>query len=221
MFGSCNATWANLHCRGPLVVGPLSELYRRVPVYHVCNLCFICCTIGCALSTNMNMLMGFRFLAGALGVAPISNGGGTIADIMVAEQRGAAMAIYSIGPLLGPVIGPVAGGFLAKAEGWRWVFWVLAIATGVLTIAGLLVLRETYAPTILARKTKRLRKETGNLDLRSKLDLGVSSKELWTRAIVRPAKLMFLSPICALMNIYTAIVYAILYLLFTTFTFVF
>jgi MFS family permease len=33
-----------------------------------------------------------------------------------------------MGPILGPVVGPVAGGFLAEAEGWRWVFWVIAIA---------------------------------------------------------------------------------------------
>jgi len=34
-------------------------------------------------------------------------------------------------------------------------------------------------------------------------------------------KLMFLSPICGLMSLYMAIIYGILYLLFTTFTFVF
>ena len=34
-------------------------------------------------------------------------------------------------------------------------------------------------------------------------------------------KLMFLSPICALMSVYLALVYGIMYLLFTTFTFVF
>lgn len=28
----------------------------------------------------------------------------------------------------GPVIGPVAGGFLSDGPGWRWTFWVLAMA---------------------------------------------------------------------------------------------
>ena len=123
--------------------------------------------------------------------------------------------------LLGPVIGPVAGGFLSEAEGWRWIFWVLAIAVGAATILSLAFARETYAPVLLERKAKRLRKETGNPDLRSKLDLGISPKELWKRSLLRPTKLMFLSPICALMSLYLAIVYGIMYLLFTTFTFVF
>jgi len=82
-------------------------------------------------------------------------------------------------------------------------------------------MRETYASTILARKAARLRKETGNMNLRSKLDLQLPPKKLFMRAIVRPTKLMFLSPICALMSFYMAFTYAILYLLFTTFTFIF
>ncbi|KAH9844481.1 Major Facilitator Superfamily [Teratosphaeria destructans] len=206
---------------GPLVIAPLSEMYGRLPVYHACNIGFVIMTVACALATNLNMLIGFRFLAGCLGVAPITNGGGTIADLMSAEKRGGAMAIWAMGPLLGPVIGPIAGGFLAEAEGWRWIFWVIAIAVGVASMAAIFVLRETYATTILGRKAKRLRKETGNLDLRSKYDLGISTKELWIRSLVRPAKMMFLSPICAMMSLYMAVVYAILYLLFTTFTYVF
>lgn len=43
------------------------------------------------------------------------------------EKRAGVMAIWAMGPILGPVIGPVAGGFLAEAEGWRWVFWLIAI----------------------------------------------------------------------------------------------
>ncbi|KAI7220293.1 MFS general substrate transporter [Hortaea werneckii] len=206
---------------GPLVVAPLSELYGRAVVYHVCNLGFILFTVACALSTSMDMLIGFRFLAGVWGIAPITNGGGTIADLMKPEQRGGAMAIWAMGPLLGPVIGPVAGGFLAQAEGWRWIFWVIAIAIGVMTVAGFFALEETYAPTLLERKTTKLRKETGNLHLRSKLDQQLPAHELFLRAIVRPTKLLFRSPICALMSLYMAFVYAILYLLFTTFTFVF
>ncbi|KAK5108074.1 hypothetical protein LTR62_008791 [Meristemomyces frigidus] len=206
---------------GPIVIAPLSELYGRVIVYHVCNVGFILFTVACALSTNVKMLIGFRFLAGAWGISPITNGGGTIADLMRPEQRGSAMAIWAIGPLLGPVIGPVCGGFLAEAEGWRWIFWVIAIATGVVTIAGFFVMSETYGPTLLERKAKKLRKETGNSLLRSKLAIDLPPKQLFMQAIVRPTKLMFLSPICALMSLYMAIVYAIMYLLFTTFTFVF
>jgi MFS family permease len=81
--------------------------------------------------------------------------------------------------------------------------------------------RETYPPVLLERKAKKLRKETGNPNLKSKLDHGLTTAELWKQSLLRPTKLMFLSLICALMSLYLAIVYGIMYLLFTTFTFVF
>jgi multidrug resistance protein len=113
---------------GPMVVAPCSEAYGRLPVYHVANVLFIIFTVACAVSSNLNMLIGFRFLEGMAGSAPITIGGGTIADLFIQEQRGGALAIWSMGPLIGPVVGPIAGGFLSKAKGWRWVFWVITMA---------------------------------------------------------------------------------------------
>jgi len=113
---------------GPLLIAPLSELYGRLPLYHGANLGFIILTVACAVSSNLNMLIAFRFIEGLFGSCPLTIGGGTIADMIVQEKRGGAMAIWALGPLMGPVIGPVAGGFLSQAKGWRWVFWVIALA---------------------------------------------------------------------------------------------
>ncbi|KAK5000281.1 hypothetical protein LTR28_013114, partial [Elasticomyces elasticus] len=206
---------------GPLVIAPMSELYGRLPVYHSCTLLFIILTVACALATNMNMLIGFRFLEGVFGACPITIGAGSIADMMPQEKRGGAMAIWIMGPLLGPVIGPVAGGYLSNAMGWRWVFWIIAIVSGASLIVALLTMRETYAPTLLKRKAARLRKETGKAEYRSRLDSGLTPRDFFVRAIVRPSKMLVLSPIVAIMSTYMAFVYGILYLLFTTFTFVF
>lgn len=119
------------------------------------------------------------------------------------------------------IVGPVAGGYLNQAKGWRWVFWVLSMLSGLFTVLCLLFMRETYAPKILARKTARLRKETGNLELRSKLDAGLSPKDFFLRSIIRPARMLILSPIVLSTSIYVGVVYGYMYLLFTTFTLVF
>ena len=37
------------------------------------------------------------------------------------EERGKAIAIYSLAPLLGPVLGPVCGSWIAEKGDWRWV----------------------------------------------------------------------------------------------------
>jgi multidrug resistance protein len=206
---------------GPMLIAPLSEIYGRNPLYHICNVCFLGFLVGCALAPTLDALIVFRFLSGAFGSCPLTNGGGSIADMMVQEKRGAAMAVFSIGPLLGPIIGPVAGGFLAEAKGWRWVFWLLVIVDGFLSIVMFVFARETYAPVLLQRKVDRLRKETGNELLRSKLDAGLSPRDYFKRGIVRPFKMLFQSPLCAVFAVYIGITYGYLYLLFTSITVVF
>jgi multidrug resistance protein len=206
---------------GPMLIAPLSEIYGRNPIYHACNIAFIGFLIGCALAPSLDALIVFRFLSGVFGSCPLTNGGGSIADMMVQEKRGAAMAVFSIGPLLGPIIGPVAGGFLAEAKGWRWVFWLLVIVSGFLSVVMFFFARETYAPVLLQRKVDRLRKETGNELLISRLDAGLSPRDYFKRGIVRPFKMLFQSPICAIFAVYMGITYGYLYLLFTSITIVF
>ncbi|KAJ9142407.1 MFS general substrate transporter [Pleurostoma richardsiae] len=206
---------------GPLLIAPLSELYGRTYLYHVCNTLFTVFTAACALATSMNMLIAFRFLAGFAGVAVITCGSGTIADLMPPEQRGRAMALWSLGPMLGPVVGPVCAGFLVEAKGWRWVFWVITIVAGAATVASFIILRETYAPILLERKAARIRKDTGCLAYQSRLKKKGTPKETFLTAIVRPARMFIFSPIVTVSCIYIATLYGFLYILFTTFTFVY
>jgi hypothetical protein len=85
----------------------------------------------------------------------------------------------------------------------------------------LLLMSETSGTIILERKAKRLRAETGNDKLVSKLDSGLTPAELFKFSIVRPTKMLFRSTICFAICLYMAITYAYLYILFTTFTAVF
>jgi hypothetical protein len=115
----------------------------------------------------------------------------------------------------------VAGGFLVEATSWRFVFRVLTILSGVMAILAFVCMRESYAPVLLERKAERLRQETGNPNLRSKLDPGLSKGEHLRRSIIRPTKMLLFSPIVAIFSIFIGVCYGVLYLLFTTFTFVF
>ncbi|KAI5455985.1 major facilitator superfamily domain-containing protein [Mariannaea sp. PMI_226] len=206
---------------GPLVAAPLSEIYGRAPVFNIANVLFIIFTVATALSKNMGMIIVFRLLMGFSGSTPITNGSGTISDMFPVEERGKAMAVWAMGPLLGPCIGPVAGGFMVEAIGWRWVFWVIAIAAGVIAAVCYFLVVETYHPTLLQQKVKRLKKETGNQDLHSVLDDKLTKKERFEHAIVRPLKMLFTQPPVFILSLYIAVVYGVLYLMFSTFTFVF
>lgn len=73
------------------MIAPLSEMYGRLPLYHICNFMFIVFTIACGLSKNLGMIIVFRFLQGTFGASPLALGGGTIADLIPIEHRGTAM----------------------------------------------------------------------------------------------------------------------------------
>ncbi|KAI1658390.1 MFS general substrate transporter [Daldinia decipiens] len=206
---------------GPLVIAPLSEIFGRRPLYIYGNILFVVFSVGAALSTGTGMLMAFRLLMGLAGSVPITIGSGSIADIMPVEKRGRAMSAWALGPLLGPCVGPIAGGYLIEAAGWRWVYWLIVILGGIFIPLSFFFLRETFGPVLIAKKTRRLIKETGNQNLRSKFAGRLSPKEQFKLAIVRPMKLLLLTPIVTLMSLYVAITYGILYLLITTFSFVY
>ncbi|KAK6373246.1 hypothetical protein LTS17_008265 [Exophiala oligosperma] len=206
---------------GPMFIAPLSELYGRLVIYHICNVIYIGFMIGCALSKNTGMFLVFRFLAGCASSGPLTVGGGTVADVVPPAQRGKAMSLFAMGPLLGPVLGPIIGGFVSESIGWRWTFWIITILAGVAFATSIFFIRETNANVLLERKAARLRKETGNGALVSKLNRGLTPRQLFLRAIIRPTKLLILSPIVLLLALLCAFVFGLLFLLFTTFPTVF
>ena len=104
---------------GPLFLGPFSEIYGRVIVLQLANAFYFAWNLGCGFAQNKGQLMAFRFLSGLGGSAPLAIGGGVLSDTFFPEQRGKAISIYSLAPLLGPAIGPIAGGFIAQNTTWR------------------------------------------------------------------------------------------------------
>ncbi|KAF4633045.1 hypothetical protein G7Y89_g5082 [Cudoniella acicularis] len=207
---------------GPLLLASMSEMYGRLIVYHVCNAVYLAFTIGCALSTNTSMFLAFRFICGCAASSPMAIGGGTIADLYEPSERGRAMALFGLGPLLGPVIGPVVGGFVTEYLGWRWTFWLILMLAGAVSLLALIIMRETFEPVLLERKAVQMRKTTGNDQLRARTyNKDLTPWQLLGRATIRPTKMLFFSPMVFLLSVYCAFMFGLTYLLFTTFPAVF
>lgn len=75
-------------------------------------------------------------------------------DMYTAEMRGRSLAMAGLLPYLGPALGPIIGGVAAQNLDWPWLFWIISIFAAAITLAGLLVLPESYTPTLLHRKAK-------------------------------------------------------------------
>ncbi|KAJ9494339.1 hypothetical protein H2202_010122 [Exophiala xenobiotica] len=132
---------------------------------------------------------------------------GMISDLFVVEKRGLATAIWSLGPLIVPV--------------------VLLIAAGATSLGNELLNKETYARVLIRWNIERPAKELGRSDLpdlRSCYDKDSAPNRLAQILLAGLARafMMFVkSPIVPLLSVYMAIVYDLLYLLFTTITVVF
>jgi DHA1 family multidrug resistance protein-like MFS transporter len=79
---------------------------------------------------------------------------------------------------------------------------------------------ETSANNILLRRTKRLRKITGNTKLICEPELmaqHMTGKDLVMMTLVRPITLNFTEPMVFLLNLYIALIYGLLYIWFESF----
>ncbi|KAK7703236.1 hypothetical protein SLS64_009213 [Diaporthe eres] len=143
-------------------------------------------------------------------------GSGVNADLFRPHERGKAIAVYVMAPLLGGLVGPIAGGFLDQYVSWPWCFYVISIAGGAVQVLGLPFFHETYAPVLLQRKCKRLKKSTNNPDLYTEHD-SVSLQTLLRTSAIRPFKLLATQPIVQVWSLYCAYIWGILYLIIATF----
>ncbi|KAB8264379.1 major facilitator superfamily domain-containing protein [Aspergillus pseudonomiae] len=204
---------------GSFVVGPLSELYGRNVVYHGGNILFILCSVAAALSHNVSMLVAFRFING-MAVTSLTLAPSIIGDLFVQEERGAAMAVAIALPLIGPCVAPIVGGFVNSALGWRWTIWIMAIAVGSVSLLSLAVFKETYRFKIQQQSRKSTEKKQdrgdGNHNIPSSSSHPSAPRDTILKSIVRPARILFSSPVVLVTSLYTALTYGISYLILTT-----
>ena len=129
----------------PLWWSSFSETLGRRTIYLTSFALFTLWNVISAISTSIAMLIVMRVLGGGAAASVQAVGAGTIADIWEVRERGRAMGIFYLGPLLGPLLAPIIGGALAQAWGWRSTQWFQAIYGGVLFITLTFCLPETLA----------------------------------------------------------------------------
>ena len=128
---------------GQLLYGPVSDMVgRKPPLYFGLGL-FTLASIGCALTTDVELLIALRFLQG-LGAAA----GGAIPRAVVrdlhtgteaARLTSLLMLVFSVSPILAPL----AGSGVIALTGWRGVFVCVAVAA----VAGMVMVNRFLAET--------------------------------------------------------------------------
>ncbi|EWZ37285.1 major facilitator superfamily domain-containing protein [Fusarium oxysporum f. sp. albedinis] len=127
----------------PLWWSSFSEEFGRRSIYLISFALFLIFSVLSAISKNITMLIVFRMCAGGASASAHSTGAGSIADLFEVFERGKAMSLFYLGPLLGPLIAPIVGGALTQEIGWQATMWFLAIYGLVVLLMILFFLPET------------------------------------------------------------------------------
>jgi DHA1 family bicyclomycin/chloramphenicol resistance-like MFS transporter len=130
---------------GQLLWGPIADRYgRRTPV-AIGIILFVIGSAGCALSTTVWQLMGWRVVQ-AVGACA----GPVLARAMVRDLYGREHAARMLSTLIlimgvAPLVGPLVGGQILAIGSWRGIFWTL-VGFGLITFVSLRFLPETLKP---------------------------------------------------------------------------
>lgn len=118
--------------------------------------------------------------------------------------------------------GPIIGGFMAARTTWRWMFWATSIFQAVMILVSFTTFHETYAPYILQKEAKRLRRETGDhryQTLHERLHTGQSKfSSVLLKTLTRPLRLLTSHPIIQVVAVISAFNYGLLYIVLSTFS---
>ncbi|KAI9450430.1 major facilitator superfamily domain-containing protein [Lactarius psammicola] len=208
---------------GPIVAGPMSEIYGRSAVYRVSFSFFFAFMFPVAFAPNIAVYLIFRFLDGFSGAAFLSIAGGSVSDMFSNSEVATPMAVYTVCPFLGPEIGPVFSGFINQHLDWRWTYRLLIIWSFVQAVALILVVPETCIPVILKWKAQRLRKTTGDpkwyAPMEAEPQINLARKLLnncW-----KPFYFVMRDHMLLLLNTWNALILGILYLTFQAFPIIF
>lgn len=129
-----------------LFCGPLADRFGRKPVMIGGLLLFFLASIGCALASNVETLMLFRFLQALGGSAGPVLGRAAIRDIYTPRDAARIMALLASIMALAPAVAPTVGGFLLTGFGWPSIFVALGVYGLVVAAIVAFGIREPMAP---------------------------------------------------------------------------
>lgn len=236
------------YAQGPFVLAPLSEIFGRVTVLQYANLVYLLFNTCCGFARTKEQMLAFRFLSGLGGAAPqavcspkfqhncrlalttsrlthdkLCNG--VLADTWSKEERGKGQAIYGILTWLAPCVAPICGAYISTGVSWRWIFFSTSIFTVFVQVTAFFFLSETFAPAILAKKAKAVRKAMkgvrDNIVVRTEYETGDRMSKILRKRLILPFIMMFTHPATQAPSIYRAYLYGVMYLMLSTFPMLF
>ncbi|HDN98085.1 MAG TPA: MFS transporter [bacterium] len=100
-------------------IGKLVDRKGKIPFILLSSFSFFIAFMGYSLAKNFSSIILSQIIEGAAWATFTISASALIADMVPAEKRGYAYAIYNQFWYFGWIIGPVSGGFLSEKFGFR------------------------------------------------------------------------------------------------------
>jgi DHA2 family multidrug resistance protein len=101
-----------------------SVLFGRKRFFIFSFALFTVASIFCGAARSLEIMILARILQGIGGGGLIPVTQAIMLETFPEEERGMAMALYSMGVSVAPAVGPVLGGWLTDEYGWPWIFYI-------------------------------------------------------------------------------------------------
>jgi DHA2 family multidrug resistance protein len=135
------------------ITGWLSNYIGRKRLLLTVVTGFTVSSICCGLAPSLPALILFRVLQGTTGggLQPLSQA--VLLEEFPGQERGKAMAFWSLGIVAAPILGPTLGGWITDTYSWRWVFYI-NLPIGLLSLV--MISLFLYDPPYIRRGTTRV-----------------------------------------------------------------
>ncbi|WP_077035360.1 multidrug effflux MFS transporter [Pelomonas sp. KK5] len=128
---------------GQLLYGPLSDMFGRKPPLYAGLLLFTAASIGCALSSDVHVLIVLRFFQGLGAAAGMVIPRAIVRDLHTGTEAAKLMSLLMLVFSVSPILAPLTGSAVIAAFSWRAVFWAVTLAA----LAGIALMATTLAET--------------------------------------------------------------------------
>lgn len=106
------------------LTGWLTQRFGQVRLFVTSVLLFVIASILCGLAPNLELLIAFRILQGAVAGPMIPLSQALLLSSYPPTKSGIALALWSMTTMVAPVVGPILGGWLSDNLSWPWIFYI-------------------------------------------------------------------------------------------------